>query len=232
MLIQILELALEVRILLIFFFVRNDLFCYICKCPGERKKDNGRNKTEDTVDIGNAARIQGRIPEIVIDKSRQAAYNKCRNNEQSGKYVIDHVYRRHTDLFRLCAYPAYQVSRETVTDVDTDNNGEYPTEAYSHGARERLQNTDNSGRALDNAGHNDTGEETEKIVVLEGDQQTAQRIAHLRNSAAHINQSHEQDTEADEYRTRILGTPGLYEHEADDTGDQRHRSKIVRLEKV
>ena len=47
-----------------------------------------------------------------------------------------------TDLLPVGTDPAYQEGRQTVTDIDTDNDSENRAELQTHGTGHRLQDTD------------------------------------------------------------------------------------------
>ena len=116
--------------------VGNDALGDICKCTRQRQQHHRGNETEDAVNICNATRIQRRVPELVVDKSRKTSDRQCNDNEQSGKYIINNMNRRHPDLLRLCADPADQERREAVTDVNADDDREHSAETYAHRARQ------------------------------------------------------------------------------------------------
>ena len=136
------------------------------------------------------------------------------------------------DLVRFGSDPADDKGRDTVTDINADDNGKHAAEIQSHRTGQGLQDTDDRRRALDNTGDNNARKESQEVIVLKGCQQDTEHIAHITDGRAHIDESHEQDAESDADGTQGIHPVPFQEHDADNSQDQRHGRQVIRLEKI
>ena len=76
------------------------------------------------------------------------------------------MHKTDPDLFPARTDPADEVGRQTVADVDADDDGKDAAEGDADRTGDGLQDTDDGRRTLDDARDTDAGEEPEKVIVL------------------------------------------------------------------
>ena len=130
-------------VLVLFFhrLILDDTAGDVFKYPGKRQKHNSRYKSEESVDVGDSAGIERSVPESVVQDAGTASDQNEQETEDGGKHIVNDVHHSRTSLHGLRADAAHKVSRETVSDIDTDDDSEHRAEGHTDRARYRLYDT-------------------------------------------------------------------------------------------
>ena len=165
--IQLAHHFLILHLFCIFFAVFDDLFGDRCQTVGERQEDESRNDTEKTVHIGYAARIQHSVPDTVAKDTGGAQDHKTCYQQDQSQNVIDHMDQDSADLIFGGADAADKICRQAVADIDAEDDREGTAELHADRTGQRLQDTDNSRRTLDDGRCADTCQKSKEIIVFE-----------------------------------------------------------------
>ena len=232
--VQLPEIFFDIGILLILGLSRDKFFGQSGKQTAEGQQQNGRDYTEQTVDIGDAAGVKGPGPKVVTDHSGHPHDADGGKNQKSSQHIVDYVDQAGADLLCLGAKTAYQIGGDAVTDIDAHDDREHTAEGHADGTGNGLQDTDNSRGALDHARDSHAGQKAEKIVVFKGGQQPAQTVAQGADCAAHVHQTDKENAEPHQDGADI-GCAVFFlsdKHDQDHPDHQGKGSQIVGFEEI
>ena len=169
--VELAEVFFDFQIFLFDRRILDDAFRDIREQARERQEQHGRHQSEQTVNIRDTACLERHVPEFIADDARSVQDHERRDDQDRREDIVDDVDHAGADLLRLGTETADQIGGQAVADVDADDDGEDAAEVHAHGARDRLQDTDDRGGTLDDPGDKHAGEESEEIVVFKGYQQ-------------------------------------------------------------
>ena len=104
--------------------------------------------------VGYTAGVELHVPDGIVQNTGRPQHCQHDNDQYGRAYIIDDMDQGCADLVRFGSDPADDKGRDTVTDINADDNGKHAAEIQSHRAGQGLQDTDDRRRALDNAGDN------------------------------------------------------------------------------